>query len=66
MAVVILDHVRIELTAEHLIAAIRQLPPDEWTPVMIALRSEGRDAKATEMLDRIWKRVQTQAEGKPE
>ncbi|MBI3762291.1 MAG: hypothetical protein HY260_10575 [Chloroflexi bacterium] len=65
MAVVILDHVQIELTAEHLIAAIRQLPPDEWTTVMIAIRSEGLDQKTKDMLERLQKRSQTRAEGKP-
>lgn len=60
MAIVVLDQVRVELTAEQVIAAFEQLPPIEQEKVRRELSHESSNRQLSDLLGRIWARVEAQ------
>ena len=60
MATVVLDQVRVELSAEQVIAAFRQLPASEQEKVWRELSHEEWEARLRDLLGRVWARLETQ------
>ena len=60
MATIVLDQVRLELTAEQIIAAFRQLPPAEQERVRHALTPEEWESQFRALLARIGTRLEAQ------
>lgn len=58
MTTVVLDNVRVELTAEHVIAAFRQLPPPEQELVRRELTHAEWESRLRDLLARIWARLE--------
>ena len=60
MTTVVLDQVRVELTAEQIVAAFRQLPPAEQERVRRELTPEEWERQFRDLLSGIWARVEAQ------
>jgi len=60
MTIVVLDQVRVELTADQIIDAFRQLPPAEKEKVRQELTHEEWERRFRDLLARIWARLEAQ------
>ena len=61
MATIVLEQVTVELTAEQVIAAFRQLPSSEQERVRRELDHEEWEARLRDLLGRVWARLETQS-----
>ena len=60
MATVVLNQVRVELTAEQVVAAFRQLPASEQEKVWRELSHEEWEQRLRDVLGRVWARLESQ------